>query len=427
MEVFLLIILGTSVWMAFDAHQIGYDKKGVKGMGPVGWLFAGLLLWIITFPLYLVSRSKLKEAAAQKNGHGTPMGESPVGAAARHESEKKNLSSSIGRGFVNGVYALGALFVAIPLLIWVSGDSDDKMVSGQPASGQTAIARSAPQPASAADRETEELIARIKADTSPLAMKVKSFCGGKGDRCLVDQMGAALEVFALSQTHAPGSPEHKNLSDCFSRFGNDSGGGDYVRIAACATGNPVAPAQTSASGPTAEYKQQVAQIEAPNTLGAPGSFQNPAHREMIDTITDALRASPQAAKIASLTEDVSFAMVYLGCDVACLTHKPAVGLTGAEQAWVTTYSNLVERCFKAHQSHAEWPRKTFACVIEEENALIELNDRMSGDTSDIALLQRIDHCLTRYVEGKKARFSDANACVAKAQGGPKVGYSFARR
>ena len=68
--VFLWIVIGTSIWMAFDAHQIGYDKKDVKGMagmGPLGWLFAGLLLWIVAFPLYLASRSKLKQAAAHKN------------------------------------------------------------------------------------------------------------------------------------------------------------------------------------------------------------------------------------------------------------------------------------------------------------------------------------------------------------------------
>jgi hypothetical protein len=67
-----LLIIGTSIWMAFDASKIGYDKKDVKGiagMGPAGWLFAGLLLWIITFPLYLASRNKLKEAAARKMGN----------------------------------------------------------------------------------------------------------------------------------------------------------------------------------------------------------------------------------------------------------------------------------------------------------------------------------------------------------------------
>jgi hypothetical protein len=72
MEGFIwLLILGTSIWMAFDASKIGYDKKdvsGIAGMGPVGWFFAGLLLWIVAFPLYLASRNKLKEAAARKNG-----------------------------------------------------------------------------------------------------------------------------------------------------------------------------------------------------------------------------------------------------------------------------------------------------------------------------------------------------------------------
>lgn len=65
----IVIIIGTSFWMLFDAKGIGYDKKDVKGlagMGPVGWFFAGLLIWIIAFPLYLGSRGKLKESAAIK-------------------------------------------------------------------------------------------------------------------------------------------------------------------------------------------------------------------------------------------------------------------------------------------------------------------------------------------------------------------------
>lgn len=33
---FLWIVIGTSLWMAFDAHQIGYDKKDVKGMAGMG-------------------------------------------------------------------------------------------------------------------------------------------------------------------------------------------------------------------------------------------------------------------------------------------------------------------------------------------------------------------------------------------------------
>lgn len=65
-----LIILATSLWMAFDARSLGYDKrdiKGIAGMGPVGWFFAGLLLWIVAFPLYLASRGKLRKAGDQRN------------------------------------------------------------------------------------------------------------------------------------------------------------------------------------------------------------------------------------------------------------------------------------------------------------------------------------------------------------------------
>ncbi len=146
---FIWIVIGTSLWMAFDAHQIGYDKKDVKGMagmGPLGWLFGGLLLWIIAFPLYLASRSKLKEAAERKNGHETSTGESAVRADTTHESEKKSPSNRIGRGFVNTVYVLGALVVAIPLLIWVSSGSDDKTVSEQPTSDTAIVAEAATAP-----------------------------------------------------------------------------------------------------------------------------------------------------------------------------------------------------------------------------------------------------------------------------------------
>jgi hypothetical protein len=81
------VVFGTSIWMAFDASKIGYDKKdvsGIAGMGPVGWFFAGLLLWIISFPLYLASRNKLKEAAARKKGEQMGAGQQTgsVGAPA---------------------------------------------------------------------------------------------------------------------------------------------------------------------------------------------------------------------------------------------------------------------------------------------------------------------------------------------------------
>lgn len=64
MDVFiLLVIIGTSIWVFFDAKSIGLKKGQVKGLadlGPGGWLVGSLLLWIVVFPLYLVKRGEFK-------------------------------------------------------------------------------------------------------------------------------------------------------------------------------------------------------------------------------------------------------------------------------------------------------------------------------------------------------------------------------
>ncbi len=60
----LFVVLGTSVWVVIDAHSIGVSKGKIKGMGdmgPWGWFFGCLLLWIIVFPFYLVRREAFKK------------------------------------------------------------------------------------------------------------------------------------------------------------------------------------------------------------------------------------------------------------------------------------------------------------------------------------------------------------------------------
>lgn len=62
--VILLMVIGTSVWVYFDATKIGVKKTGEKAkdfkfhvdMGPVGWMVCCLLLWIVAFPAYLILR-----------------------------------------------------------------------------------------------------------------------------------------------------------------------------------------------------------------------------------------------------------------------------------------------------------------------------------------------------------------------------------
>lgn len=64
MWLLLIIIIGTSIWVFFDAKKIGVkktDEKSFVNFGPVGWLLCCLGLQIVTFPLYLIKRSDLKK------------------------------------------------------------------------------------------------------------------------------------------------------------------------------------------------------------------------------------------------------------------------------------------------------------------------------------------------------------------------------
>ena len=62
-----LIVIGTSIWVLIDAKNIGVRKGLVSGLGnigPWGWFFVTLLLWIVGFPAYLYYRGQFKQAVA---------------------------------------------------------------------------------------------------------------------------------------------------------------------------------------------------------------------------------------------------------------------------------------------------------------------------------------------------------------------------
>jgi hypothetical protein len=83
----LLIVIGTSIWVYFDAKSIGVKKSGEKAqtgkvqtdMGPVGWAICCLLLWIIAFPLYLFKRPGFKKRFQPASASAPPI---PVPVAA---------------------------------------------------------------------------------------------------------------------------------------------------------------------------------------------------------------------------------------------------------------------------------------------------------------------------------------------------------
>jgi hypothetical protein len=63
MGLMLLIVIGTSIWVALDAGAIGVRRGQIQGladMGPGGWFAACLLIWIIAFPLYLSRRGQYR-------------------------------------------------------------------------------------------------------------------------------------------------------------------------------------------------------------------------------------------------------------------------------------------------------------------------------------------------------------------------------
>lgn len=62
------LVIGTSIWVYFDAKALEIPKEGidevggqqVETTGPVGWAVFCLVLWIVAFPLYLIKRGKYK-------------------------------------------------------------------------------------------------------------------------------------------------------------------------------------------------------------------------------------------------------------------------------------------------------------------------------------------------------------------------------
>ena len=61
----LLILIGTSIWVFYDAKNIGIkkpkEKAGLTDMGPGGWAIGCLFFLIVFLPLYLCKRPGYKK------------------------------------------------------------------------------------------------------------------------------------------------------------------------------------------------------------------------------------------------------------------------------------------------------------------------------------------------------------------------------
>lgn len=62
-ELIWIMVIATSIWVLIDSKTIGVKKGQIQGMGdlgPWGWFFVTLLLWIVGFPFYLAKRAEYK-------------------------------------------------------------------------------------------------------------------------------------------------------------------------------------------------------------------------------------------------------------------------------------------------------------------------------------------------------------------------------
>jgi hypothetical protein len=76
-ELILVVYVGTSVWVLVDSMRIGVKKGRIRSffdMGPAGWFFSCLLLWVVAFPAYLVKRTEYQRPAAVGAQSGSVQG-----------------------------------------------------------------------------------------------------------------------------------------------------------------------------------------------------------------------------------------------------------------------------------------------------------------------------------------------------------------
>jgi hypothetical protein len=78
-ELAILVAIGSSIWVFFDAPKHGLDRT---------WTFFVLMLWVIGFPWYLVARHKMVKLS-RESPTLTPAAEGPQ-AQGQWETDPRN-------------------------------------------------------------------------------------------------------------------------------------------------------------------------------------------------------------------------------------------------------------------------------------------------------------------------------------------------
>lgn len=77
--IYFAVIVASTIWVAIDANKLGMRRGGLHGgvldMGAVSWTICVFFLWIVSFPCYLVARSRyqsMREFPLNFQGAGLP-------------------------------------------------------------------------------------------------------------------------------------------------------------------------------------------------------------------------------------------------------------------------------------------------------------------------------------------------------------------
>jgi hypothetical protein len=71
---FLFVQVATSVWVGFDARNRDFSDSKIA-RSPKAWVVGCLLLWLVCFPLYLMTRETRPKYTGMPPAPPTPVGE----------------------------------------------------------------------------------------------------------------------------------------------------------------------------------------------------------------------------------------------------------------------------------------------------------------------------------------------------------------
>jgi hypothetical protein len=102
----VLLFWISAIWVFFDAKSIGVKKgliTGLGNMGPVGWFFVTLLLWIVGFPMYLYYRGDFKKALSQLSDNSSSGSVNNIQSDSKALVELEKLGTLKEKGLITQV------------------------------------------------------------------------------------------------------------------------------------------------------------------------------------------------------------------------------------------------------------------------------------------------------------------------------------